>query len=174
VGLFATGVGLIAVQAGTRVHGMTANAISSLSLDPLLVLACIGKQTTMAALLREVGHFSINLLSRDQEHLARHFAGARPEATQAEPRFAHWQCGPALVGALAIIGCRLEQLVEAGDHWIAIGRVLTLGRGAGEANPLLFYRGRYRRLGAEAETASTPAPDLFDATGATVYYSEWD
>lgn len=174
LGLFATGVGLVAVQSGTRIHGMTANAISSVSLDPLLVLVCLGKQTTLAGLLREVGSFSINFLTRDQERLARHFAGAAPAGPPVEPRFERWQCGPAVQGCLAVVGCRLEQLVSAGDHWIAIGRVAALAEHAIEAEPLVFYRGRYRLLRPEAEALPGMAPDTLDSTGASVYYGEWE
>src|SRR5690554_2570893 len=105
MGQFATGVGLITVQAGTRIHGMTANAITSVSLDPLLILICIGKQTTLAGLLRECGTFSVNFLTRDQEAVAQHFAGARRPGGPPDVRFEPWQCGPRLVGSLAVLGC---------------------------------------------------------------------
>jgi flavin reductase (DIM6/NTAB) family NADH-FMN oxidoreductase RutF len=75
MGLFATGVTLVTTQSGTRIHGMTANAVTSVSLDPLLVLVCVGKQARLSGFLRETGSFVINLLTRDQEMIARHFVG---------------------------------------------------------------------------------------------------
>lgn len=171
LGLFATGVGLITVQAGARIHGMTANAISSLSLDPMLVLACVGKQARLGPLIEESGAFAINFLTRDQEPVARHFAGARPGTLPPEFHFEAWEGGPRLQGALGTLGCRLARRVEAGDHWIVIGEVVALARGS-DAEPLVFYRGAYRRLTAPDEPAAS-APDLLATTGASLYYPEW-
>ncbi|HET7035276.1 MAG TPA: flavin reductase family protein [Thermomicrobiaceae bacterium] len=172
LGLFATGVGLITVQSGTRIHGMTANAISSVSLEPPLVLACVGKQARLAGLVRETGGFSINFLSRDQEAVARHFAGSRSGTLPPEVHFEAWQCAPRLQGSLAAVGCHLVQAVDAGDHLILIGRVAAIAEGALDAQPLLFYRGGYQRLAPAGEHAAAE-PDLMTSTGASLYYDEW-
>ena len=172
MGLFATGVGLVTAQAGTRMHGMTANAITSVSLDPLLVLVCVGKQARLVPLLRETGCFALNFLTREQELVARHFAGQAYDGAPPEIHFEPWQGGPRLQGSLATVGCRVEQIVDAGDHWVVIGRVVALAEGASEAEPLLYYRGRYRRLAALEETPPREAPDLLTSVGAALYYDE--
>ena len=172
LGMFATGVGLITVQSGTRIHGMTANAISSVSLDPLLVLACVGKGARLAGLVRETGGFTINFLSRDQEAVARHFAGSRSAQLPPEVHFEAWECAPRLQGSLATVGCHLVRTVDAGDHHILLGRVVAIAEGALDAPPLLFYRGSYRRLAPVGER-DVAAPDLMASTGASLYYDEW-
>ena len=172
LGMFATGVGLVTVQAGTRIHGMTANAISSVSLEPPLVLACVGKTARLAGLVQETGGFTINFRSRDQEAIARHFAGSRGSALPPEVHFETWECAPRLKGSLAALGCHLVQRVEAGDHFILIGRVVVIAEGALDAPPLLFFRGGYRRLSPHAEHVET-VPDLMASTGASLYYDEW-
>jgi len=174
MGRFATGVGLLTVQSGTRLHGMTANAISSLSLDPLLVLACVGKQTTMAGMLRDCGGFAINFLSRDQELVARHFAGAQREGAPPEVHFERWQGGPRLRGSLAALGCHLQEILEGGDHWVVIGRVVALAEDGQAAQPLLFFNGRYRLLAPPSEAPQVPPPDLFASRGASLYHGEWE
>lgn len=172
MGLFATGVTLISTQSGTRIHGMTANAVTSVSLDPLLVLVCVGKQARMCGYLQETGSFVINLLTRDQEVIARHFAGPKDDIEPPEVRFLDWECGPRLAGALCHIGCRAEQTIDAGDHWIVIGRVTALAEGATDADPLLFYAGHFRRLGPVDEDIPEP-PDLMSTIGASIHHGEW-
>lgn len=170
MGLFATGVTVLAAQHGEDVHAMTANAVTSVSLDPLLVLACIGKQARMMRVIEQAAGFSINILSEDQEVLSRYFAGAWKQTTPPEFRFVPWQGGPRLIGALASIGCVSERAVEAGDHWILLGRVVALQEGDPAARPQLFYAGAYRRL---SEREVTTAPDLWTDQAVQIYYDGW-
>jgi flavin reductase (DIM6/NTAB) family NADH-FMN oxidoreductase RutF len=172
MGLFATGVTLVTTQAGTRIHGMTANAVTSVSLDPLLILVCVGKQARLSGFLRETGSFVVNLLTRDQEAIARHFAGPKDGIEPPEMRLNEWECGPRLEGALGYIGCRAEQVVDAGDHWIVIGRVTALAEGASDSEPLLFYAGHFRRLGPVDDLIPEP-PDLMSTAGASIHHGEW-
>jgi len=172
MGLFATGVGLITAQAGARMHGMTANSIASVSLDPLLVLVCVGKQARLLPLLRESGTFAINFLTGEQELVARHFAGQRYDGQPPEIHFEPWRGGPRLRGCLATLGCRIAQMINAGDHWVVIGQVIALGEGASEAEPLLYYRGHYRRLAPLEARLPREAPDLLTSVGAALYYDE--
>jgi flavin reductase (DIM6/NTAB) family NADH-FMN oxidoreductase RutF len=172
MGQFATGVTLVTAQSGTRVHGMTANAVASVSLDPLMVLVCVGKRARLSGYLRETGSFVINILSRDQESIARHFAGPKDGVEPPEMRLTEWECAPRLEGALGYIACRTEQVVDAGDHWVAIGRVAALAEGAIGAEPLLFYAGHFRRIGPIDETIPDP-PDLMSTFGATLHHGEW-
>jgi flavin reductase (DIM6/NTAB) family NADH-FMN oxidoreductase RutF len=171
VGLFATGVTVIATESDGEVHGMTANAVSSLSLDPLLMLACVGRQARMAGLLEGANGFSINILRDDQQALSTFFAGAWKEATPPPFRFVPWEGGPRLEGCAAAIGCVLHQIVEGGDHWIVIGRAVAFHQGVEPRRPLLFFGGRYGRLDT---TESAPAPDLgWVEAPVHVFYDPW-
>lgn len=170
VGLLATGVTVVAAQQGDEIHGMTANAVTSVSLDPLLVLVCVGKYARMNRFMRSAGGFSINILSEDQEVLSRYFAGSWKLRTPPEFRFAPWQGGPRLVGSLAAVGCRMDRSIDAGDHWIVLGRVVALHEGDPTARPLLFFGGRYRRL---AELEAPAPPEEWSNDAVRIYYDEW-
>lgn len=164
LGLFATGVTVVATGAGDNFHAMTVNAFSSLSLDPPLVLFCPSKKAKMAELLPDTRGFSINLLRTDQQPLSNFFAGMWKEPEPPIFRFLDWEGGPRLENGLASIGCTLEHLLEGGDHWIAVGRVVALHLGAEPRRPLLFYSGKYREL----EPDPTPAT-AFEQ----VFYDPW-
>lgn len=171
MGLLATGVTLIAARDDAGTHCMTANAVTSLSLDPLLVLACIARRAKMAEILAKAAGFSINILRDEQQALSTYFAGGRTETTRPPFRFVPWEGGPRLEGCAAAIGCALDQIVEGGDHWIAVGRVVALHQGVAPRRPLIFYAGRYARLDTRT---STPAPDLgWTDTPAQVFYDPW-
>ena len=104
IGAFATGVTVIAADVEGEVHAMTANAVSSLSLDPLLLLVCLGKQTRMSALLERTNGFSINILREEQQALSNFFAGAWKQDSPPPFRFVSWEGGPRLEGCLAALG----------------------------------------------------------------------
>ena len=147
MGLFPTGVTVIATEIGGKYFGMTANAITSVSLDPLLILVCVLKEAHMAHYLRESGRFSINFLNEDQEELSNFFAGIWPDA---EPppaySFEPWVCGPRLGNAIGGLACTIEEFIEGGDHWIVMGSVVDLYNHEVPTNPLLYYRGQYRKV----------------------------
>jgi flavin reductase (DIM6/NTAB) family NADH-FMN oxidoreductase RutF len=144
-GRFATGVAVIATAGEAGSGGMTANAICSLSLDPLLVLACFENQARTLPIVREHGRFAVNLLGSEQRDLARVFASKVPEAEKLAGVDYRLESGaPVIAGVLAWAVCELQELLAGGDHTIAIGRVLHLGLGEGE--PLLWYEGGYREL----------------------------
>jgi flavin reductase (DIM6/NTAB) family NADH-FMN oxidoreductase RutF len=171
IGLFATGVTVIAAKHGDEIRAMTANAVTSLSLDPLLLLVCVGKKAQMAEhLIPEMG-FSVNILREDQQVLSTYFAGSWQEPAPPPFRFVPWQGKPRLEGCLASLGCEVYERIEGGDHWIVVGRVTALHRGIEPHLPLLFYAGRYAQLSvAERE----PAPDL-DAVEVAmqIFYDPW-
>ncbi len=170
VGLFATGVTVVAVVHDEHVHAMTANAVTSLSLEPPLVIFCVGKQARMVDELRQAGTFSINILREEQQTLSNYFAGRWAEAAPPAFHFAHWDGGPRLEGCLAALGCAVDGWLEGGDHWIVIGRVLALHQGGEPRRPLLFYSGAYRHLDQEV----SPAPDLETAASpAQIFYDPW-
>ena len=163
IGLFATGVTVVSTQVAEAVHGMTANAVTSLSLEPMLLLVAVGKQARMATLLRQATGFTVNILRADQEALSTFFAGGWPQATPPPFRFVSWDDRPELgtvrlEGALASIGCTMYGIVEGGDHAIVLGQVVALQQGVEPRLPLLFYAGRYRHL----DATTHPAPERRD------------
>lgn len=170
MGRFATGVTVIAAEHDGEIHAMTANAVTSVSLDPLIVLVCIDKQARMNRFIQRAGGFSISVLSEDQEALSRFFAGTWRHASPPEYRFVPWVRGPRLVGTLAAIGCRVDRTVEAGDHWIVLGAVEGLEESDPAGRPLIFFGGRYRRL---TETEGPAAPEEWNAAAVRVHYDEW-
>jgi flavin reductase len=131
---------------------MTANAFTSVSLDPMLVLVCVDHSTRTHAHLHAKKRFGINVLCEAQKAISEYYA--RPERShehaedEAGARFDRTRHGtPMLHGALAYLECRLQSAEEAGDHTIFIAEVedVVLREGA----PLLFFRGKYRGLGEE-------------------------
>jgi flavin reductase (DIM6/NTAB) family NADH-FMN oxidoreductase RutF len=156
---FATGVTVVTVG-GVRPHGMTANSFASVSLDPPLVLVCVGRDAVMHRRMA-LGHFGVSVLSSDQEALARHFADLARPLGQAQ--FDGIDCRPGEVtgvpligGALAGFECELWRTYDGGDHSIFIGRLLSLQRpDLGHDDALLFYQGRFRRLHPESSEVGT-------------------
>ncbi len=146
MGLFATGVMVVTAQVDGEMHGMTANAVMSVSLDPLLVCVSVSRSARMNGVLHQAGGFALNILSADQQALSQYFAGAWKHASPPEYRFEPWVGGPRLVGALAAAGCRTERILDGGDHHLFLGQVLALHQPDGSLNPLLFFGGRYHRL----------------------------
>jgi 3-hydroxy-9,10-secoandrosta-1,3,5(10)-triene-9,17-dione monooxygenase reductase component len=142
-GRFATGVAVVTSAAPEGVGGMTANALCSLSLEPLLALVCFENEARTLPIVRASGRFGVNVLTREQEELAAVFASKLPEAEKIEiaPHRIEAQV-PILEGALAWAACRVRELIAGGDHTIAIGEVVAMGLGEGE--PLLWYAGQYR------------------------------
>jgi flavin reductase (DIM6/NTAB) family NADH-FMN oxidoreductase RutF len=157
MGLFATGVAVIATRAGEEVLAMTANAVSSVSLDPMLVLFCPGKQTRFAQALDTLAGFSINFLRDDQQALSSYFAGGWNGPAAPPFRFVPSPCAVRLEGCLASLDCQPEFVKEMGDHWLVVGRVHGLHQGIPPYRPLVFFNGTYRHIDL-ADCA--PAPDI--------------
>jgi flavin reductase (DIM6/NTAB) family NADH-FMN oxidoreductase RutF len=170
LGLFATGITVVAAQHGDHVHAMTANAVTSLSLNPPLVILCVSKQAKMAAELDPGQPFSINILRAEQQALSNYFAG-RWDGAQPPPfDFDQWQATPRLQGCAAALACVVDGQLEGGDHWIIVGRVQATYRGAEPRRPLLFYGGAYRGLAPE----EAPAPDLTaENIPLQIFYDPW-
>jgi flavin reductase (DIM6/NTAB) family NADH-FMN oxidoreductase RutF len=159
IGLLATGVAVISTPVDETVHGMTTNAVLSLSLEPTLLLVAVGKQARMAAFLQRATTFTVNILRAEHEALSTFFAGGWRQPTPPPFRFVPWEAHPELgvvrlEGALAALGCTMHDIMEGGDHWIVLGRVVALHRGVEPHLPLLFYGGRYRQL----DATTHPAP----------------
>jgi flavin reductase (DIM6/NTAB) family NADH-FMN oxidoreductase RutF len=132
--------------------GMTATAFMSVSLDPPLAMISVRTGSRMDDLLAEQPLWAVSVLAEDQRHIAGRFAMkgrisdrllfADVPHTRGEASGA-----PLITGALATVECRTEQRVEAGDHTLIVGRVLTASTTSGDAGPLLHFRSRYRHLG---------------------------
>lgn len=146
LGCFATGVAIVTARAsdGERV-GITINSLSSVSLEPPLVLFCLGKQSQWLEALRDAGHFVVNVLAEDQRTLSQRFAVSSPdrwEGVETET----WKTGaPVLRGCLAGIECETMTIHEGGDHLIMVGRVVRLAS-TRSGKPLIYFRGRYEQL----------------------------
>jgi 3-hydroxy-9,10-secoandrosta-1,3,5(10)-triene-9,17-dione monooxygenase reductase component len=143
MGNFATGVTVITAEGPCGPVGMTANAVASLSLEPLLLLVAFDNTARTLSVVRDRERFGVNVLAAGQEELARLFASKTPEDAKfaGVPHTMHDGI-PVIDGALAWVGCRLERLVPGGDHTIGIGAVESAE--AGEGSPLLWFRGEYR------------------------------
>src|SRR5438132_12055361 len=158
MGCFATGVTVITVDQDGEVHGMTANAFSSVSLDPLLVLVCVDERARTHAHLHAKKRFGVNVLADDQRAISEYYARATRVHQHAEKeagaRFDRTPHGtPVLHGALAYLECRLHTAQDAGDHTIFIAEVEDVV--VREGDPLLYFRGEYRAIGAPAESSDS-------------------
>lgn len=147
VGAFATGVTVITTRGEEHAYGMTANAFSSVSLDPPLVLVCVIAHSEGSEHIRQNGCFAVNILHAEQEPLSRFFASRdRPRGRDAFDSVPHRlgaSGSPILEGTAAYLDCNLHAAHEAGDHMIFIGEVLELGFES-DAEPLLFHAGQYK------------------------------
>jgi flavin reductase (DIM6/NTAB) family NADH-FMN oxidoreductase RutF len=145
-GRFATGITIASVldETGTP-HGLTVNSFSSVSLDPPLVLVCLGHVVTAIEIFRAARHFGLNVLAANQRELSQRFA------TKDCDKFdgLSWHRGttgvPLLPHTLAEIECAVERIVPAGDHDIFIAEMVHVRLHEGE--PLIYFGGRYRELG---------------------------
>jgi flavin reductase (DIM6/NTAB) family NADH-FMN oxidoreductase RutF len=147
IGRFATGVTVITWDDGEHVRGMTANAVASLSLDPLLVLFCLDRKVTAHPQLERAQAFALNILASDQAAISTTFAQHGLE-DMADVPFQLGDTGSPLIdGVLAWLDCEIVERLPGGDHTIVVGRVVDLALPRPEAEPLLFYSGRYRELG---------------------------
>ena len=143
VGQFATGVTVITIEAEGTVHAMTANSFTSLSLDPPLVLFCVGKNTKMGQLVQRARGFSVNILHAGQQDLSSYFAGAWRQEAAPPFQFARGDGTARLEGCAAALECSMYAVYEGGDHWIVVGRVETVHRTDDRCRPLVFFDGRY-------------------------------
>jgi flavin reductase (DIM6/NTAB) family NADH-FMN oxidoreductase RutF len=149
MGCFATGVTIITLDDDGEVHGMTANAFASVSLEPMLVLVCVDRKARTHAHLHSRKRFGVNILSESQRAVSEYYA--QPERAhekaeeQAGAHFDRTSHGtPVLHEALAYLECRLHTSHEAGDHTVFIAEVEDIVVRHGD--PLLFFRGQYRKI----------------------------
>jgi flavin reductase (DIM6/NTAB) family NADH-FMN oxidoreductase RutF len=153
---FASGVTVL-TAGGEHGHGMTANAFSSVSLDPPLALCCVARPARIHEAILSTRGFGVSLLAADQQHLARYFADRTRPKGMAQFDAVEWVPGPQtgaplLVGALAWLECGLHEVYHGGDHSIFLGKVLTSSRGT-DRDALLFFAGAYHQLTPQAKSA---------------------
>jgi flavin reductase (DIM6/NTAB) family NADH-FMN oxidoreductase RutF len=148
---FATGVTVVTTTVGGILHGMTANAFASVSLDPLLVLVCVDRTAGMHELLPRARVFAVTVLAADQVKLSVWFATRRRPSGQDQFDGIKWHPAPitgcpVLSEGLAFVDCRLVAVHDGGDHSIFVGQVVELGSLKHDAIPLIWYGGGYHRL----------------------------
>jgi flavin reductase (DIM6/NTAB) family NADH-FMN oxidoreductase RutF len=145
MGHFATGVTIITTKdEGGAPNGITANAFASLSLDPPLVLVCIDKKANCYHCFEESKLFAVNFLGEHQEHISTRFATKGVEKFEGIAWHAGHEGLPLLEEAIGYIECVVTDTYEGGDHTIYLGRIVA-AEATGD-RPLLFFKGKYRRL----------------------------
>jgi flavin reductase (DIM6/NTAB) family NADH-FMN oxidoreductase RutF len=158
MGQFATGVTVVTTLGGGKVHGMTANAFMSGSLEPPLCVISVAKRARMHKHLGASGRFVVNVLAHDQAHLAVHFSG------RADPRLRvemGWIDGlPMLSGALAHLAADVVDTQACGDHTLFIGQLFFLDA-ARARTPLLYHESRFASLVHRKDDDQVPAPEFW-------------
>lgn len=145
LGSFATGVTIVTcIDEQGEPQGVTANSFSSVSLEPPLVLWSIAHSSSTFAQFMAAQTFAINVLTQSQQDLSNHFAKTGQGLFEGKSYHAAQNGAPLFADALATFECTQEQVYEAGDHHIIIGRVTHFSSHAG--SPLVFQGGQYRRL----------------------------
>jgi 3-hydroxy-9,10-secoandrosta-1,3,5(10)-triene-9,17-dione monooxygenase reductase component len=150
MGHFATGVSVVTAFDGAAPQGITVNALSSVSLEPPLVLVALDRRRFITPTVRAAGRYAVNILAESQQALSDCFAGA--EVTPGRDAFcgASWHAGttglPLLDGAIATLECTVVETFSAGDHDLFVGRVDALRNDERHPQPLLYYRRRYLRI----------------------------
>jgi flavin reductase len=144
---FATGITVVTAS-GAHCHGMTANAFTSVSLDPPMVLCCVARTARLHEAILTARSFGVSVLSDSQEDVARYFAKRGRPAGRAQFDEVDWFPGqrteaPLITGALAWLECELAEVYHGGDHAIFLGHVLAASRGTGGA--LLFFGGGFHQ-----------------------------
>jgi len=144
MGHFATGVTIVTTHHEGEFHGMTANAVTSLSLEPPLILVSVDRQANMNRYLNSSACFAVNILTENQEDLSTRFAKRGPKYFSDINHRTEVTGSPVFEQALAYVDCKLVNILPAGDHDIFIGEIVA-GETA-EGRPLMFYNGKYGRL----------------------------
>jgi flavin reductase (DIM6/NTAB) family NADH-FMN oxidoreductase RutF len=149
IGRFATGVTVVTTEAHGKLHGMTANAVSSVSLDPILLLVCVGHGSTCHQQMLATERFGVNILREDQEELSNLFAisaDAEEDRLRGAEYFVSGSGVPLLSDCLATLECHKHEALRGGDHDIFLGEVIDGRIEDRDAQPLVFWNGLYRQL----------------------------
>ena len=169
LGHFCTGVTVITTADEAGPAGFTCQSFAAVSLEPPLVLFCPSRESATWRRIEQAGHFCANVLADEQRELARLFA-TRPAAKFGGVGWFPSPAGaPVLGGAVTWVGATVETVHEAGDHYVVIGRVTSLGASR-TGPPLLFYRGRYA---VTAPPAGEARPEVVDTLLAWPRHADW-
>jgi flavin reductase (DIM6/NTAB) family NADH-FMN oxidoreductase RutF len=146
MGILPTGVTVVSATGTDGPAGATANAVCSLSIEPMLMLACLDRGSRTLLAVQAANRFGISVLHSGQEQIARTFATKAPVADKWEGIGWEDRDGiPAIADALVWVACDLRDVIAGGDHVIVTGEVGGLE--VGEGDPLVFHGGEYRPLG---------------------------
>lgn len=143
IGRFATGVAVILAENDGQPCGMTVNSLTSVSLDPTLLLFCARNESRRAEAVLRAGRFSVNILTRDQTAISKAFAGGDEVAAVPMVRDRGFL---RLADAAAVFLCELRDVFPGGDHRIILGQPVHMEAPQDQADPLLFFGGQYTRL----------------------------
>jgi flavin reductase (DIM6/NTAB) family NADH-FMN oxidoreductase RutF len=146
---WASGVAVVTTNDNGLLYGLTVSSFSALSLDPPLILVCLGHANRMAPMIASSGGFAVSILRKDQQSASQYFArtGRLPTADFVEIEGQWTSTGqPVVAGALAWLVCTAHRAIEEGDHTIVIGRVVEASTAA-DGEPLLYWRRAYRAFG---------------------------
>lgn len=147
MGQFATGVTVVTTGGKAGMHGLTANAVASLSLDPPLVLVAVEKKAHSMDFLKVNRCYAVNILRLEQEDISRRFAAPGPKDFAGLALTSAVTDAPILCDCLAYLDCVVVDILPGGDHEIFIGEIVAGDVHEGEGEPLLYHAGKYRRLG---------------------------
>lgn len=151
MGRFTTGVAVVLTDGRHGPLGATVNSLTSLSLDPPLILFCAGNTSRTAASVIAQGKFSVNILTAAQQDISGYFAGKAAASDISRcSRHGDWLTIPDCNGALL---CEVADVYPGGDHRIIVGRVRDILAPPSAMRPLLYHQGRYSRLAADCPAA---------------------
>ncbi len=163
MGHFVTGVTVVSAFEGDRPFGITVNALSSVSLEPPLVMVALDRRRFLTPIVRSSRRYAVSILSEDQQALSDCFAGADVKPGRDEFCGAAWHLGPTglplIDGAIATLECTVVETFSAGDHDLFIGRVDSLQNELHHPGPLLYFRRRYLRIERSTESDVEGLPE---------------
>jgi 3-hydroxy-9,10-secoandrosta-1,3,5(10)-triene-9,17-dione monooxygenase reductase component len=166
MGHFVTGITVVTTLDGAMPQGITVNALSSVSLEPPLVMVALDRRRFITPTVMSARRYAVNVLSEEQQALSDCFAGAAVQPGRDEFCGARWSPGttglPLLDGAIATLECTVVETFEAGDHVLFIGRVDALGSRDDRPMPLLYYRRQYLRIQRSETTPLEGIPEHGD------------
>lgn len=144
---FATGVTVLIIEHQGEVYCMTANAVSSLSLEPPQLLVCPAKKAEFSKFIKIGAIFTVNILTAQQENISNYYAGSTQEEVGKEVLYDYLFSDkintPRLKKCMASFACQISQIHDGGDHWIVVGEIKELYQNKEESQPLLFFNGKY-------------------------------
>jgi flavin reductase (DIM6/NTAB) family NADH-FMN oxidoreductase RutF len=146
MGHFATGVTVLTTKHDGELHGMTANSVTSVSLDPMLILVCLLKDARTALAIQAAERFAVNILGEGQEDLSHRFAKPGKDHFEGLDLMEGPHGLPLLPGCLAYLTGRVTEIVTAGDHDVVFGEIDHCHVNPNGGSPLVFFQGGYRKL----------------------------